>query len=157
VPPSPDRAPSDDDPSSAIKRILVGTDFSPASMEALRWSAGFAREIGVPLLIAHIVVPTTVAPAWQSLAERADESRLTEARRRMDELSTEFPGLKVETLVALDRAEDGLAALAEERGAGMIVLGLSSEEGAFATHPGTIAYRVLCIAKALVLLVPRGA
>ena len=157
VPPKAGHAPQSGDLSAGIRRILVGTDFSAASMTALRLAAAFAREISVPILIAHIVVPTPVTPAWQSLAEQADETRLTDARQRMQELSQEFPGLSVETLVALDRAEDALASLAEERGAGLIVLGLASEEGAFAQHPGSIAYRVLTLAKALVLLVPRAA
>jgi nucleotide-binding universal stress UspA family protein len=157
VPLSPDRTPHAGDPSTGIRRILVGTDFTAASMDAARWAAGFARELGAALVIAHIVVPTRVAPAWQPLVEQADQSRVDDARGRMEALSSEFPGLAVETVVALDRAEDALASLAERRDAGLIVLGLSSEEGAFAPHPGSIAYRVLCLAAAPVLLVPRSA
>ena len=71
VPPSPERAPKTGDPSFGIGRILVGTDFSAASMDAVRWAAAFAREIGVPLLIAHIVVPTSVA-ACVEIARRTD-------------------------------------------------------------------------------------
>lgn len=152
VPPLQERAPKAGDPSFGIGRILVGTDFSAASLEAARWAAAFAREIGVPLLIAHIVMPITVPSAWRSLGEQTDESRVTEARQRMDELSKEFPGLDVETVVGLDRAEDALVSLADKTGAGLIVVGLSSEEAAV----GSIAYRVVSLAKALVLLVPRA-
>ena len=157
VPLSRERATPAVDPSTGIRGILVGTDFSAASIDAVRWAAALARDFAVTLLIAHIVVPTKVAPAWQPLVEQADETRVADARRRMEELSKEFPGLAVETVVALDRAEDALASLAEQRGAGLIVLGLSSEEGAFAPHPGSIAYRVLCLAASPVLLVPRSA
>lgn len=157
VPLSPARAPRSVDPSTGIGGILVGTDFSAASIDAVRWAAALARDFGVTLLIAHIVVPTKVAPAWQPLVEQAHETRVADARRRLEELSKEFPGLAVETVVALDRAEDALASLADQRGAGLIVLGLSSEEGAFAPHPGSIAYRVVLLAASPVLLVPRSA
>ena len=152
VPPSHERPPKSGDLSVGIGRILVGTDFSAASLEAARWAAAFAREIGVPLLIAHIVMPIAVPSAWQSLGEQTDESRVNDARRRLDELSKEFPGLNVETVVGLDRAEDALVSLSDKTGAGLIVVGLSSEEAAV----GSIAYRVVCLAKALVLLVPRA-
>ena len=156
VPLSPERAPQAADPSMGIRRILVGTDFSAASVDAVRWAAQFARDFGLELLIAHIVVPTKVAPAWQPLVDQADESRVADARGRIEALSKEFPGLAVETVVALDRAEEALASLADQRGAGLIVLGLSSEEGTFAPHPGSIAYRVLTLAASPVLLVPRS-
>jgi nucleotide-binding universal stress UspA family protein len=157
VPLSAGRTPDAGDPSTGIRRILVGTDFTAASIDAVRWAAGFARDLGAGLLIAHIVVPTRVAPAWQPLVEQADQSRVEDARARMEALSREFPGLAVETVVALDRAEDALASLAEQRDAGLVVLGLSSEEGAFASHPGSIAYRVLYLSASPVLLVPRSA
>jgi nucleotide-binding universal stress UspA family protein len=157
VPPSPEGAPQIADPSAGIRKILVGTDFSAAAMDAVRWAARFAGELGVPLLIAHIVVTAKVAPAWQPLVEQANESRVSDARGRMDELKKEFPGLSVETIVEVDRADDALPSLAEQRGASLIVLGLGSQEGARAQHPGIIAYRVLSRAKVPVLLVPRGA
>ena len=157
VPPAVENAPQTGDPSAWIRKILVATDFSAAAMDAVRWAAGFARELGVPLVIAHVVVPAKVAPAWQSLVEQTTEARAAEARGRIDALSKEFPGLAAETIVAIDRVDDALPSLAEQRGASLIVLGLTSEEGARAQRPGIIAYRVLSRAKVPVLLVPRSA
>jgi nucleotide-binding universal stress UspA family protein len=57
-------------------------------------------------------------------------------------------------VVSLGRPADSIASIAEEREAGLIVMGLIGDQGALAPRPGSIAYRVLCLAHVPVLVVP---
>jgi nucleotide-binding universal stress UspA family protein len=57
-------------------------------------------------------------------------------------------------VVSLGRPAESIAMIAEERQAGLIVMGLASSKGALAPRPGSIAYRVLSLAKVPVLVVP---
>jgi hypothetical protein len=44
--------------------------------------------------------------------------------------------------------------MAEQHGAGVVVMGLTGDQGPLATRPGSIAYRVLSHARVPVLVVP---
>jgi hypothetical protein len=55
------------------------------------------------------------------------------------------------------RAADVIGSLAEEQQAQVIVMGLSSAQGAFAPRTGSIAYRVLTSTTVPVLVVPAQA
>ena len=145
-------------PRFAIKSILAATDFSEASSNAVQLAAELAHEFSVPLVITHVVTPVVVPTQWQPYVEFADEDRVTQARERLDkwlrDLSTRVQG---EVVVAVDRPADSIASTAAEKSAGLIVMGLFGDKGAFAPRPGSIAYRVLCASKVPVLVVaPRS-
>jgi nucleotide-binding universal stress UspA family protein len=57
--------------------------------------------------------------------------------------------------VSLGRPEDAIASIAEERNATLIVMGLGGAAGLLVPRPGSIAYRVMCVANAPVVVVPR--
>lgn len=136
-------------------RILAATDFSDASIHAARWAATLAREIGSPLLIVHVVEPGGVLTPWRDYVEAIDEARMTHARDRLAGLAEQIDA-PCETFVALGRTADSIAATAEEREAGLIVVGLTGDTGRDDRRPGSIAYRVLCLARAPVLVIPSG-
>ena len=75
--------------------------------------------------------------------------------RRLEKLTKQFVGpVECESLVESGRPADSIASIADERRAGVIVMGLASSQGPLGSRPGSIAYRVLCLAKAPVLVVP---
>lgn len=138
-----------------MKTILMATDFSEASADVGRWAAGLAQRIDVPLVLAHVVAPVAVPPRWRSYAEGVDEDRVAQTRVRLETLSTSLPDrVPSEVVVSLGRPADSIASIAEEREAGLIVMGLIGDQGALAPRPGSIAYRVLCLAHVPVLVVP---
>ncbi len=135
--------------------ILAATDFGGASARAVRWAADLAREMTSPLLLVHVVEPIVVLPQWQPFVEQADEARAAEARVRLETLAKPFAGsVECEIVVVLGRPADSIAAMAAERGAGAIVIGLAGGDWRPGSRPGSIAYRVLCVAKVPVVVVP---
>jgi nucleotide-binding universal stress UspA family protein len=135
--------------------ILVGTDFSASSTAAVRWGWDLAQDFAVPLLLMHVVDPVRVLERWQPFVEEFDESRVAEARAKLTRLAADAPArCTCETVVALGRPADTIASTAEERAAGLIVVGLAGDQGRLAPRPGSIAYRVLCLSKVPVLVVP---
>lgn len=141
--------------SGEARPIVAATDFSETSMRGVRWAAHLAGEMASPLLLVHVVEPLVVSPQWRSYVAEADEARVAEARTRLQALSGPDTGAaRQETLVKLGRPADVIAALADDRRAAVIVMGLASGQGPLAPRPGAIAYRVLSLAKAAVLVVP---
>ena len=70
-------------------------------------------------------------------------------------MAGEFPGFGVgETVVSLGRPAETFATIAEEREAGLIVMGLAGGTDAVASRPVPIAYRVRCLATVPVLVGP---
>jgi universal stress protein E len=152
VPPTvsdPDAAPR------TLGPVLAATDFSDTSARALRWAADLAHEMSSPLLLVHVVEPIAVAPQWQPYVQDADQARVADARTELDKLAKQFAGsVECESLVESGRPADAIALIADQRRAGVIVMGLASRQGPLGSRPGSIAYRILCLAKAPVLVVP---
>jgi nucleotide-binding universal stress UspA family protein len=135
--------------------VLVATDFSDTSTRALRWAAKVAQEIASPLLLVHVVEPIAVASQWRPYVAQAEEARLADARAQMQGLVKHFAGsVKCDSLVENGRAAESIASIADQRRATVIVMGLAGSHGPMGSHPGSIAYRVLCSASVPVLVVP---
>jgi len=144
-----------DGPRFDLQRILMGTDFSEVSTEALRWATDLAQQLRVPLLLSHVVTPVAVPARWRSYVAEVDEERTREARARLETLIKQLKEtVASEAVVSLGRPADSIASIAEERQAGLIVVGLMGQRGAGSPCPGSIAYRVLCLAHVPVLVVP---
>jgi nucleotide-binding universal stress UspA family protein len=138
-----------------MQTILMATDFSEASADAVLWAADLAQQLSVRLVFAHIVTPAELAPPSESDGAQGDDERATDARKRLDELSKRTSGnLERDTVVAVGQPADSIASIAKERHAGLIVVGLTGQGGVLAPQPGSIAYRVLSLAHVPVLVVP---
>ena len=80
---------------------------------------------------------------------------MADAGAQMEKLTKQFVGpVECEFLVESGRPADSIASIADQRRVGVIVMGLASSQGPLGSRPGSIAYRVLCLAKAPVLVVP---
>ena len=135
--------------------IIAATDFSDTSTRAIRWAADLAHKMSSRLLLIHVVEPIAVAPQWQPYIEDADHARLAAARTELDTLTKPFANfVECESLVESGRPAEAIALIADHRRAGVIVMGVASSQRPLASRPGSIAYRVLGLANAPVLVVP---
>jgi nucleotide-binding universal stress UspA family protein len=101
------------------------------------------------------VEPIAVPSQWRSIANESDEARVSDARTKLERLSARFGGAaKCQPVVWLGSPSDAIVSIAEERRAGVIVMGLTGAHGPLAARPGSIAYRVLSHARVPVLVVP---
>jgi universal stress protein A len=143
---------------AALRRpVMAASDLSDASAHAMRWADRFATTYGVPLMLTHVVEPVVVAPQWRAYVQETDESRVAAARVRLERLAEQICSGPCEIVVSPGRPDDAIASIAEEREVGLIVMGLGGGPRLLERRPGTIAYRVLCIATAPVLVVPAEA
>jgi nucleotide-binding universal stress UspA family protein len=142
-------------PRLEMKSILVGTDFSEASAAAVRWAVDVAEQLQVPVVLSHVVTPIVVPSRWQTYAADMEEERVRCAEARLKALSATIEkGRSCDNVVSIGRPAESLAATAEKRDAGLIVVGLMGEEAGRTARPGSIAYRLLCLAHVPVLVVP---
>ena len=88
--------------------------------------------------------------------QETEEGRVAAARERLELLAQQICSGPCETVVSLGRPEDAIASIAEERNAALIVMGLGGGRGFLVPRPGSIAYQVLCVASAPVVVVPPG-
>jgi nucleotide-binding universal stress UspA family protein len=147
----------DSGPRFTLNAIVAASDFSAPARAAVELAGGLARDLAAALVVIHAVAPVFVPVEWQAYVEVAHEQRATETRERLEKwLQDIAPGLPAETVVTVDRPAELIASVAAEKRAGVIVMGLSGERGAFASRPGSIAYRVLSAARVPVLVVPAG-
>lgn len=138
-----------------IGQILAATDFSDSSVAALEYAVQLARRFSATLALTHVVEPLTVLPQWRPLVEESDETRVDAARDRLKALAEKCCGpQKCETIVSLGRPADMIGSIAADRGAQLVVMGLSSDQGPLSPRPGSIAYRVLSSTTVPVLVVP---
>ena len=80
---------------------------------------------------------------------------MASARTALKTLAGQLCGTRVcEDLVVLGHPAEMIGSIARDRGTQLIVMGLASEQGVFATRPGSMAYRVLCSSTVPVLVVP---
>ncbi|HKZ04773.1 MAG TPA: universal stress protein [Methylomirabilota bacterium] len=141
--------------------VVFATDFSAASRSAFRAAVDLATQGGRPLRVVHAHVPpspfvgTTVPVSWVSLeraARRAERRALARtvngARRR---------GARARGEIVEGPAAEAIVRAARRAGAGVIVIGMRGRTGMRRWLMGSVAGRVLRLARIPVLsLRPRG-
>jgi nucleotide-binding universal stress UspA family protein len=138
-----------------VSRILAATDFSDASAAAVTMAAELAREFSAQITLAYVVHPLIAAPQWQALLDASEETRVGEARAKLRSLAEQICSAQgYDDVVVVGRPAEAIGSIAGDRRAEMIVMGLASDQGPFASRPGSIAYRVLCSTTVPVLVVP---
>ena len=150
-------APAVEHPGVQLRRILLATDFRESAMAAMQWAGDLASDIGVPLVLAHVVEPVVVPPRWQVLVADFESDRVASGQRMLARLSASFHDTHNDCVVSVGRPADTIASLAVEYEVGLVVMGLANAEDSELRKPGSIAYRVLRIAHVAVVVVPRSA
>jgi nucleotide-binding universal stress UspA family protein len=154
----PDRSEANASPAGGaieVGRIPAATDFSESSLAAVEYAAQLADQFLAKLILAHVVEPVIVPAQWRSIAQESAGTRAADAATRLKAIADRLSLPRArDAVTAIGRAADEIASLAEHHGAHLIVMGLTSAQGAFAPRPGSIAYPVLSSTTVPVLVVP---
>lgn len=143
------------------RTILVGTDFSDISDEALRTAALYAKTFGSRVLVAHVFDPTPNVPpvVWSrpDLLERSVRAEIEEAIRetltgRTATLLQGVPEVEL-TISQHPAAGRALCEIAEDEGVDLVILGSHGRSGLSRAFLGSVAEKVVRHAPCPVLVV----
>lgn len=144
-----------DEPVFHFERILVPVDFGPSAEADLQVAADLAQRLKKSILLFHVVEPSHGPPRWPEPLDAETRIRVAEATEQIDELPARLGlGRRVETLVTVGWPPDEIAVATAEKNARLVVVGLGGAPGGSGRSPGSIAYRILCVAPAPVLALP---
>lgn len=139
-------------------RILVTTDGSDLSNEALRVALDMARPMGSLLVVLHVIPSLElnhqlpVSKAVHHEQQRDSEGILKEALSELDYARVQALTLEAHN----ERIADVIARAATEQNADLIVMGTHGRQGFDKVLLGSVAERVLHTAKPPVMLVRAG-
>jgi nucleotide-binding universal stress UspA family protein len=145
-----------DDAKRVIGRIVVPVDLSPASRHQAAVAAGLAEAAGVPLILVHVIEPVKTRLAARLHLAGIEAERRAVAEDALLAILTSFrPEVHAEALVAYGDPAEELAKVAQDRRAGLVIMGL---HGSPVTGPrmGSVTYRMLCLLHTAVLALPPG-
>jgi nucleotide-binding universal stress UspA family protein len=145
-------------PLISLAPILVPVDFSAESRAAAHAAAGLARALDLRLSLLHVIVsPQLGALGWQHAAGPADRTPSRDPSVLMSELVESLgPAVEVDVRIVCGDAAEQIARHAREKRTAFIVMSLGSS-AMRNRRPGSIAYRVLCLAPVPVLALPETA
>ena len=146
------------------KKILVGTDFSEISDDALRTAALYARTFGSSVLVAHVFDPTPNVPpvVWSrpDLLERSVRVEIESAVRDTltGKTATLLKGVPEVELSVVQHPSPGraLCEVAEDEAADLLIVGSHGRSGLSRAFLGSVAERVVRHARCPVLVVRRS-
>jgi nucleotide-binding universal stress UspA family protein len=138
-----------------IKRILVPTDFSESSQEAVSTAIAFARAFQADMQLVHVIAePIYPLPApLEVISLPIDVERIyaeVQTQLTRETARAASAGVVCDNLILNGRAHVEIVAHAEKIGANLIVLGT---HGRYAIL-GSVAERVVHRARCPVLVVP---
>ena len=137
-----------------VRRILVPVDMTSASAHTVTIGREIAETLKVPLLLTHVVEPIRSPLAARLHLASVDNERRTRAEDALNALLKPMPpDLHAEALVVYGDPAEEIAKLARDRQAGLIVINLHGSP-MLGPRMGSVTYRVLCLASALVLALP---
>jgi len=144
-----------------VSRVIFATDFSPASTAALPYAIAIANEYRAQLVLLHMVNPMPLMDSGTTWCLAADVAEMREAERsaalgRLHELIRSDTTLvrAADYVAGFDLPVDGILIAAQQRHAGLIVMGVHRRTPGSAAHvPWTIAPQVVTRAHCPVLTV----
>jgi nucleotide-binding universal stress UspA family protein len=143
----------------ALKRIIVATDFSELSAEAIETGVAFARESGAMLDLVHVAaeVAYAIPPPMDMLRMPLDlPSAVSEASSRLqgEEDRVRARGVVCEGNVLVGRADAEIVGHAAKTHSDLIILGTHGRSGLPHAFLGSVAEKVVQHAHCPVLTVP---
>ena len=141
----------------ALTTIMVATDFSPTSKEALEYGRMLAERFGAPLHLVHVCEQPAMAAAWSEgyslmLADLQEEVR-KEAEQRLASMIAPGWKIPVTTEVLTGPPARRLVDAAREHGVSLMVMGTHGYSGLAHIVLGSVAERVVRTAPCPVLTV----
>jgi nucleotide-binding universal stress UspA family protein len=137
-----------------LQRIVVPVDLSPASLRQTQEAQALAEALDLGVVLVHVVEPVTSRRAGGRRLVGLDSSRRAVAERELGALLATLPrSLEPEAVLAQGDPAEETARVVHDRHAGLVVMGL---HGSALRGPrmGSVTYRMLCLASALVLAIP---
>lgn len=148
------------DGNHAQRSIICGIDGSDGARVALRIAARLARELGLRLVVVHVVQPQPTArglgPTAGELATLPLDTVLVGGEALVDRVLEEERLGAAERRVLLGFAADRLADAADDLGAELIVVGSRGRRGLKAAWLGSVSADLIGVARCPVLVVPPG-
>jgi nucleotide-binding universal stress UspA family protein len=143
-----------EDAKRLLGRVIAPVDLSAASMHQTQVARGIAEALSVPLIMVHVVEPLKSRLAARLHGSSVESNRRSLAEDRLNELLATVPRrLHTEALVAYGDPAEEVAKVAHDRQANLIVMGLHGSP-LLGPRMGSVTYRILCLAHALVLALP---
>lgn len=135
-----------------FKKIIVGIDFSDASTRAVNVAVALAKGLGAEVVLVHAIAPG---------AEQADSGDMVESvrpgiERQLREICERYAaesGVKMDWGVVDGAPADEIATFAERWQGDVIVVGTTGRSGLARALLGSVAERLLRIAKVPVMVV----
>jgi nucleotide-binding universal stress UspA family protein len=144
----------------AIKRILVATDFSEASEQALDYGRTVAQQFNASLHVVHVVenlaMKTILADGFLSVLPELQRDLEAAARTRLDALIARLAaeGVRSEGHVVTSTATaEAIVTYAQEESVDLIVIGTHGLGGMSRFLLGSVAERVVRTARCPVLTI----
>jgi nucleotide-binding universal stress UspA family protein len=144
---------------TAIKRMLVPTDFSAASDIAFGYALDLAARLGCSLHLVHVIDDTSFATAYPDgfyVELPGLRVQLTEeANRRLTTMAQKCSAAEVTatTETVVGRPARVIADIAQSRGTDLIVMGTHGRSGFAHMVLGSVAERMVRVAPCAVLTV----
>lgn len=141
-----------------LRDVLVATDFSEPAAVGVEWAARVARDRGARLHVVHVVSPPMPVADFTTPPLTPDRGLHDAARGRLDELLAEprFAGLEAHAVLRDGTPSIAVLDVAEEVGAGLIVVGTRGLTGFRHLLLGSTAERIVQRAAVPVLSVHPG-
>lgn len=142
------------------RSIVCGLDGSEEARVALRVAAWLAGELGLRLLVAHVVQPqataTGLGPTTNQLASLPLDDLRAGGEALVERILDEAQLAGTERRVVVGFTADRLADLADDEGAELIVVGSRGRRGFKAAWLGSVSADVIGVARCPVVVVPPG-
>jgi len=137
-----------------VGRLIAPVDLSPASTHQTQVARAIAEGLSVPLILVHVVEPLKTRLAARLHGSSVEQNRRALAEDGLNELLATVPRrLHAEGLVAYGDPAEEVAKVAQDRSAGLIVVGLHGSP-LLGPRMGSVTYRLLCLSHSLILALP---
>jgi nucleotide-binding universal stress UspA family protein len=143
-----------------ISRILYATDYSKASERALDEAIYLVKQNNAELLVVHVIEPITPyvtgedygsAELYMRLEDTAKKDAQTSMKKLVDKIQK--AKIKVKSLLLRGTAHDQIVKAARSKRADMIVIGTHGRTGLAKLFMGSVAGKVVSMARCPVLTV----
>jgi nucleotide-binding universal stress UspA family protein len=142
----------------AFTRIMVATDFTPASKPAFRRALELARGNGAELIVTHAYAPPNLAQAEAvapGVYEEWETKVRTDTERQLEGLVEDArqAGTNARAVAVSGEPEEAITDAARNHGADLLVMGTRGRKGVARFFLGSVASRVISTAPCPVMTV----
>ncbi len=132
--------------------VIVGVDMTEPSIVAAKEAAQIASLLDTELVLLHIVPELRVLDRWRAHATAALQANVTAATIELERMVQGLPsGIAVRVQVETGSVPESIAEGVDRVPKGLLVLGRANRADGN-SPPGTVAYRVLTLARVPVLM-----